>query len=75
MFVSGVYLLDTGAEDLDIPAGTLNLTQAEKPELQILLIDLANDSRTGDKKTFMRVYADIWDLLELSGQWIKLSYS
>ena len=73
--VSGVYLLDTGAEDLDIPAGTLNLTQAEKPELQILLIDLANDSRTGDKKTFMRVYADIWDLLELSGQWIKLSYS
>jgi hypothetical protein len=39
------------------------------------LIDLANDSRTGDKKTFMRVYADIWDLLELSGQWLKLSYS
>ena len=73
--VAGVYLLDMGAEDLDIPAGTLNLTQAEKPELQILLANLENDSRTGDKKTFMRVYADIWDLLELSGQWIKLSYS
>jgi len=73
--VDGVYLLDMGAEDLDIPAGTLNLTQTEKPELQLLLTVQEDDVRTGNKKTFMRVYADVWDLLELSGQMLKLTYT
>ena len=73
--VDGVYLLDMGAEDLDIPAGTLNLTQTEKPELQLLLTVQEDDVRTGNKKSFMRVYADVWDLVELSGQMLKLTYT
>ena len=70
-----IYLLDMGAEDLNIPAGTLNLTQTEKPELQLLLTLQEDDVRTGNKKTFMRVYADVWDLVELSGQMLKLTYT
>ena len=73
--VEGIYLLDMGAEDLNIPAGTLNLTQTEKPELQLLLTLQEDDVRTGNKKTFMRVYADVWDLVELSGQMLKLTYT
>ena len=74
-YVPNVFCLDSGAEDLDVPAGTLNLTQAEKPELQFVLTALAADARNGSKKTYLRVYADVWDLLRLSSGLIKLPYS
>jgi hypothetical protein len=74
-YVPNVYCLDSGAEDLDFPAGSLNLTQAEKPELQFILTALPKDARNNSKKTYLKVYADVWDLLRLSGGSIKLPYS
>ena len=74
-YVKNVYCLDSGAEDLNFPAGTLNLTQAEKPELQFTLTALSMDVRNNSKKTYLKVYADIWDLLRLSGGTIKIPYS
>jgi hypothetical protein len=74
-YVPNVYCLDSGAEDLGIPAGTLNLTQAEKPELQFILTALPKDIRNNSKKTYLKVYADVWDLLRLSGGVIKIPYS
>jgi hypothetical protein len=74
-YVPNVYCLDPGAEDLEFPAGTLNLTQAEKPELQFTLTTQVADSRNGSKKTYLRVYADVWDLIVLSNQILKLPYS
>jgi hypothetical protein len=69
-----VYCLDAGAEDQGFPAGTLNFTEVEKPEMQIMLTDQAQDSRNGIKKSFMRVYTDVWNVLLLEDQWFKLPY-
>ena len=74
-YVPNVYCLDAGAEDLELPAGTLNLTQAEKPELQFVLTSQVADTRNGSKKTYLRVYADVWDLVVLTNQVLKLPYS
>jgi hypothetical protein len=74
-YVPNVYLLDSGAEDLEFPAGTLNLTQADKPELQFILNTQITDSRNNSKKTYLRVYADVWDLVVLSNQLLRLPYS
>ena len=74
-YVPDVFCLDSGAEDLGVPAGTLNLTQVEKPELQFVLTALAADTRNGSKKSHLRVYADVWDLVRLSGGILKLPYS
>ena len=74
-YVPDVFCLDSGAEDLGVPAGTLNLTQVEKPELQFVLTALAADTRNGSKKSYLRVYADVWDFVRLSGGILKLPYS
>jgi hypothetical protein len=69
-----VYCLDTGAEDLNFPAGTLNMSQAEKPEIQVMLSQQNADMRTESKKSFLIIYADVWDVLLLDKQWIKLPF-
>jgi hypothetical protein len=74
-YVPNVFLLDSGCEDESVPAGTLNFAAIDKPELQVMLVSQPADVRSGSKKSFMRVYADLWDVLILENQWIKSPYS
>ena len=74
IYLSNVYQLDLGSDDLGIPAGTLNFTEAEKPELQITMFDQIADPRTDLRKTYLRVYADTWDILFIGSQIMKLPF-
>ncbi len=74
IYIPYVYQLDFGSDDLGIPAGTLNFTETEKPELQITMVDQTADPRTETKKTYLRVYADTWDILFIASQIMKLPF-
>jgi len=61
------YSLTFGGFDTGAPAGTLNLTRASLPVLTLTLAPTAYDPRTISRKAFVLLYAESWNVFEISG--------
>ena len=62
-----VYTLTFGGYDAADPAGTLNFTRAASPTLFVSLNAVPYDIRLVSRKTFALLYAESWNVFEISG--------
>lgn len=62
-----VYTTTFGGYDAADPAGTLNFTRATSPILVVALNAIPYDVRIVSRKTFALLYAESWNVFEISG--------
>lgn len=62
-----IYNLTFGGFDYGAPAGTLNLTRASLPVLTLTLASTPYDPRTISRKAFVLLYAESWNVFEITG--------
>ena len=62
-----VYTMTFGGYDVADPAGTLNFTRAISPTLYVGLNAVPYDIRCVSRKTFALLYAESWNVFEISG--------
>lgn len=62
-----IYTLTFGDYDWRVPAGTLQFTRAVLPVLYLTLNAVPYDTRNISRRTFALLYADSWNVFEISG--------
>ena len=62
-----IYTVSFGGYDSQMPAGTLNFTRASEPVLFVTLNGIPYDTRNISRQAFAIVYAESWNVFEISG--------
>jgi len=60
-----VYTLTFGPEDITRPMGTLNMSRADVSVLYITLAAIATDPRTNNRKSYVNIYGEAWNICEI----------
>jgi hypothetical protein len=62
-----IYTMTFGGYASRDPAGTLNFTRATNPMIYLVLNGIPYDKRIVSRKTFALLYAESWNVFEISG--------
>jgi hypothetical protein len=61
-----IYSITFGGYNSGDPAGTLNFTRATNPMIYLVLNGIPYDKRIVSRKTFALLYAESWNVFEIS---------
>jgi hypothetical protein len=60
-----IYTLTFGGRDKKNPTGTFNMSRTNTQVLYISLVNISKDSRTNSRKSYVYVFAEAWNILEI----------
>jgi hypothetical protein len=60
-----IYTLTFGGRDKKNPTGTFNMSRTNTQVLYISLANISKDSRTNSRKSYVYVFAEAWNILEI----------
>jgi len=70
-----IYTLTFGGGDKMRPQGTFNMSRSDNQVLYISLANISKDPRTNSRKSYIYVFAEAWNVLEIKDGRAKLMFA